>query len=62
MKFTTTIIAINPITGELCEWAGPHIEALTWRMAEQYCQKNGLGYCKVDGILIEENSIEILNN
>lgn len=54
MKWTTTIQAIDPITGKLLTWSGPLIEALTWRMAEYYCQNNGLGYCKVNGRLIAE--------
>lgn len=51
--FTTTIKAIDPSDGELKEWAGPIIEALTWEEAEQYCYEN-LGYCKIDGEFIEE--------
>ena len=35
-------------------WGGPNIEAETQKAAEEYCQENGLGYCKVIGELIEE--------
>lgn len=54
MKFTTRIRAIDPRDGVLKEWMGQNIEALTFGLAEDYCQRNGLGYCEVDGILISE--------
>ena len=52
--FVTEIQAINPLTGELTTWDGPHIPAISWSDAEAYCQENGLGYCKVIGILLAE--------
>lgn len=54
MKFTTIIKAINPMTGELSTFVGPNIESISHNMAQDYCNNNGLGYCKVDGILVEE--------
>jgi hypothetical protein len=48
----TYIEAIHPITGELVLWCGPTIAAPSKRLAQQYCEDNGLGYCKVDGELI----------
>jgi hypothetical protein len=50
MKLWETIItAVDPITGCLTRYQGPHIEAFTPSLAHQYCQTNGLGYCKITG-------------
>lgn len=49
MKFTTSIEAINPRTGELNIFNGPVIEAESWEQAQYHCDNNGLGYCRVDG-------------
>ena len=54
MLFTTVIQAIDPTDNELKTWQGPTIEALSWSLAEQYLQENGLGYCKVNGVLHAE--------
>ena len=54
MIFLTSILAISPLDGELTEFAGPDIEADSFDEAIEYCQENGLGYCKVEGELIEE--------
>ena len=48
-KFTTSIEAINPHTGELNIFNGPVIEAQSWEQAQFNCDNNGLGYCRVDG-------------
>ena len=52
--WTTRIRAICPIQKEMVEWVGPHVPGFTKRHAEEYCQKNGLGYCEVDGELVAE--------
>lgn len=52
-RFATTIKAVDPQTNELLTWSGPVIEARTWNQAIQYCQENGLGYCKVSAIIRE---------
>lgn len=52
-KFATSIKAIDPISGQICDFSGPVIEAKTWSAAETYCQENGLGYCKVTAIIRE---------
>jgi hypothetical protein len=61
--WVTSLRAIDPRTGELKRWCGPHVPGITHKHAEQYCQENGLGYCVVVGELIAEvetkpNSIE----
>lgn len=50
--FTTKIYAINPLDGEMAEFRGPNINALSWDMAFEWCQKHGLGYLHIDGELI----------
>ena len=53
MRYWTTIIkAICPIRKEMFEWCGPNVPGLTKSHAEEYCQKNGLGYCEVNGELV----------
>jgi len=52
LTFITSIQAIDPRDGELKEWAGPNISAISFENAERYCQGNGLGYCKVVGLLV----------
>ena len=54
MKFITQIRAVDPLNGELRTWAGPEINAISWSLAEQYLQNNGLGYCKIVGVLHSE--------
>ena len=54
--FVTEIWATDPnaLDSRLVKWCGPNVLGNTHEEAEQYCQKNGLGYCKVMGELIEE--------
>jgi hypothetical protein len=52
--FTTTIMAICPIDGELKRYAGQNVPGISFATAQEYCNQNGMGYCKVDGILVEE--------
>ena len=58
MTFTTIIKAIDPLDEELKTWEGPLIQAISWTMAEQYLQENGLGYCKIHGLLHSYISLE----
>lgn len=52
--YTTIIKAIDPKDGKLKTYSGPHIPGITFKDAENYCNRNGLGYCKIDGILVSE--------
>ena len=52
--YLTEIKAIDPIDGELKTFGGPNIISLTPKLAEEYLQLNGLGYCKIIGELIME--------
>jgi hypothetical protein len=57
--WTTKIRAIDPMTGELCTYSGPKIQAFSFDDAVKYCQENELGYCEVEAMFIgtyyEEN-------
>lgn len=52
--WVTKITAIDPMSGELCEYIGPNVPGINWDDAEDYCQQNGLGYCAICGELIAE--------
>ena len=52
--WSTEITAIDPITGDLKLYAGPNITAATQNLAKIYCQRNGLGYCRVGDQIIAE--------
>lgn len=45
--WATEIKAIDPNTGELMTYAGPNIQGISMRDAMEFCENNGLGYCKV---------------
>lgn len=51
--YVTEIRAIDPITGEMKTWGGPHVPGISFADAREYCRKN-LGYCKVIGELVAE--------
>lgn len=52
--YETEIKALNPKTGQLATYGGPNVPGISHSDAEDYCQRNGLGYCKVLGVLIAE--------
>lgn len=52
--YTTTIKAISPIDGELKTYGGPNVPGISFADAQNYCENNGLSYCKVDGLLVAE--------
>jgi len=53
-QYVTSITAVDPKDGQLKEWGGPNVPGITQADAERYCQQNGLGYCRIDGILVAE--------
>lgn len=53
-QYVTSISAIDPRNGQMKSWEGPRVPGITTADAERYCQENGLGYCKVDGILVAD--------
>ena len=54
--WTTEIMAIDAVNPErgIVLYGGPNIKALTKSMAQEYCNNNGLGYCKVSDQLMSE--------
>ena len=50
--YCTEIKAIDPVDGELKTYGGPRIPAISFQDAEDYCHNNGLGYCRVIGVLM----------
>ncbi len=55
--YLTKLTAVNQLTGELRTYAGPNIEAPTWKLAEQECAVN-YPYLKVVGVLTAEIDAE----
>jgi len=53
MIYITEIKALSR-NGELKTWAGPNVPGISFKDAEEYCQRNGLGYCRVIGLLESE--------
>lgn len=53
-KWATKIIAVDWRDGEVYDWCGPDIEAPSEKLAQEYCDKNGMGYCKVIGELLSD--------
>lgn len=52
--YVTEIRALSPIDGELKTYGGPNVPGVSFADAQNYCEGNGLGYCKVVGKLIAE--------
>lgn len=46
--YLTEIRAYDPLTGQMKNWCGPQVEALSWSLAEEYCRLY-MGYCRVIG-------------
>ncbi len=54
MNIYCTEIKALDYTGRMSTWCGPNIEAISFKDAQDYCENNGLGYCKVVGLLVSE--------
>ena len=52
--YTTIIKAISPVDDELKVYAGPNVQGISFTDAQNYCNNNGLGYCKVIGLIVTE--------
>jgi hypothetical protein len=52
--YVTEIKAIKPSTGCLTTYGGPNVPGISAGDAQDYCENNGLGYCKVIGLLVDE--------
>lgn len=52
--YVTEIKAFSPKNNEVKTYCGPHVPGISFTNAQEYCENNGLGYCKVVGLLIAE--------
>jgi len=52
--FATEIRAISPIHGDLRTYGGPNVPGINRETAQEFCENNGLGYCKVADELVAE--------
>lgn len=52
--WATEILALDPLTGWLTRYIGPNVRGRTRDEATQFCQVNGLGYCRVTNEFIAE--------
>ncbi len=43
-----------PLKGIMKTYLGPTVQGISYEDAQHYCENNGLGYCKVTGILVSE--------
>lgn len=52
--YCTLVTAISHKDGELKNYIGPNVPGISFADAQDYCENNGLGYCKVNGLLVAE--------
>ena len=52
--WTTEVEATCPNSGKAKRYCGPTVKAISPRLAQEFCNQNGLGYCKVVGELVAE--------
>lgn len=52
--YLTEIKAICPKSGEIKKYCGPNIKAISPKLAQEFCDNNGLGYCEIIGELVSE--------
>lgn len=45
--WSTRIRALCPKSGEILTYMGPFVKGYSRMDAQEYCENNGLGYCKV---------------
>jgi len=56
-KWLTEVKAVDK-KGDMKTYGGPDVEAPSWELAQEYCEQNGLGYCKVIGELIMDGDTD----
>lgn len=52
--YVTEIRAFDPKTNEMKYWGGPNVKGVSESDAQNYIDNNGLGYCKIIGVLVAE--------
>jgi hypothetical protein len=59
MKTYSTIIYAIPIDSkETVMFHGPNVKAFTKKLAQEYCELNGLGYCIVGDEIVAEGTFQ----
>lgn len=53
--YSTTIKAIDPMTGEMQLWQGPDVPGITFTDAQQRCIDGGRGYLEVESLIHTKN-------
>lgn len=48
----------HPDCRKLHTYQGPNVPGISLETAQEYCEENSLGYCKVVGVLIAETDLE----
>jgi len=65
-KWCTEIYALCPVTNDMKVFQGIAVDAISPRLAQEWCLENGFGYCRVTGEelvgIIEEDGSEIKFN
>ena len=54
--YMTQLRAVCAVTGDMKTFIGPDVPAISFEDADNYCQAQGLGYCRVIGVLVSEQS------
>lgn len=54
MNTYATIIRAIGLDGDMHSYVGVNVQGISVADAQEYCENNGLGYCKVDGLLVSE--------
>lgn len=55
--YLTEVTSECPVTGELKTYRGPNAYGISFADAREYCDRNGMGYCRIVGeIVLEVNA------
>ncbi len=52
--YLTEATLVCPVTGDLKVYRGPNAFGISFEDAQDYCERNGFGYCKVIGKIVSE--------
>lgn len=53
-QYTTQLRAVSATTGQLTTYCGPHAKGISMQDAQDYCEREGMGYLVVTGELVAE--------
>lgn len=52
--YLTEATLVCPTTGDLLTYRGPNAFGISFEDAQDYCERNGFGYCRVIGQIVSE--------